>query len=89
MPKRIEKPKLGLIVPPPTNVEEACLRLDSAIDKAVISVKEMRKAVKFLQGVLEHPLQKEALTNIDGLLDEALIPYLDEIDHEFRYIAAT
>ena len=86
---QIETPKLGLIVPSPTDVEEACLRLDSAIDKAVVSVKEMRKVVKFLRTKLGHPLHKLALDNIDGLIDEALIPYLDEVDKEFREIAAT
>ncbi len=86
---QIESPKLGLIVPHSTPEEAACLRLDSAIDKAVVSVKEMRKAVKFLRTRLGHPLHKLALDNIDGLIDEALIPYLDEVDKEFREIAAT
>jgi hypothetical protein len=63
--------------------------MDSAIDKAVISVIEMRKTVKFLRTKLEHPLHKLALDNIDGLIDEALIPYLDEVDQEFRQIAVT
>ena len=82
-------PELGHIVPPSTDVEEACLRLDSALDKVVIGIKEIRKAVKFLRTKLEHPLHKVALNNIDGLIDEALIPYLGEVDQEFRQIAAT
>ena len=49
----------------------------------------MRKVVKFLRTKLGHPLHKLALDNIDGLIDEALIPYLDEVDKEFREIAAT
>ena len=87
--KRIETPDSKLIAPPVTNVEGACLKLDIAIDKAVISIKEMRKAVKFLRTKLDHPFHVEALHNIDGLIDEALIPYLAEVDKEFRIIAAT
>jgi len=83
-----EKP-LSLIVPPPTKVEDACLKLDSALDRAVNSVKEIRAAVKYLRTMLDHPFHVEALANIDGLLDEALIPYLAEVDKEFRNIAAT
>ena len=61
--QQIEPPKLGLIVPPPTDVEEACLRLDTALDKVIVGIKEMRKAVKFLRTKLEHPFHMEALDN--------------------------
>ena len=86
---QVNVPKLGLIVPPPTDVEGACLRLDTAIDGCVLSIRGMRKAVKFLRTKLEHPFHIEAMDNIDGFIDEALIPYLAEVDKEFREIAAT
>ena len=82
-------PKLELIAPPSTSIEEACLNLDVAIDGCIINIKKIRKSVKFLKKHLEHPFHVEALDNITGLIDEALIPYLAELDKEFRVIATT
>lgn len=76
----------GLIAPL-TTVESGWNQLDSSIETCVRGVKEMRKSVAFLKKFLDHPFHVEALDNIDGLIDEALIPYLAEIDKEFRQIA--
>jgi hypothetical protein len=86
---QLSLPKLGLISPPPTDVEGACLQLDSSIDMCLNSIKKMRKTVRFLKAHLDHPFHVEALDNIDSLIDEALIPYLAEVDQEFRVIATT
>ncbi len=81
--------ELGLISPPPTSVEGACLELDKSIDACLTSIRKMRETVKFLKIHLDHPFHVEALDNIDSLIDEALIPYLAEVDKEFREIATT
>ena len=78
-----------LIAPPSTLVESACLDLDVGIDKCLSSIKQMRKSVEFLKKHLEHPLQVEALDNIEGLINEAMMPYLGDIHNEFKYIADT
>ena len=49
----------------------------------------MRKAVAYLRKYMDHPFHTEAFDNIDGLIDEALIPYLADVDKEFREIAPT
>jgi hypothetical protein len=80
-----QEPKL--IVPASTPVEAACLDLDAAIDTCLAGIQQMQYAVKFLKEHLENPIQLEALNNIEGLIDEAMLPYLSDIDDEFKYIA--
>jgi len=83
----VEAQKLGLISAPPTSLESGWTQLDDSIDKCLIGIKQMRTSVKFLQRYLDHPFHVEALENIEGLIEEALIPYLAEVDKEFREIA--
>lgn len=78
--------ELGYIRPPPPDEQAACLRLDTAIDKCLSAIKEMKDTVEFLSKALEHPFQLEALGNINDLLDEAMVPYLDQIDKEFKNV---
>jgi len=87
--QQTDLPKLGLIAPPPTDVEGALLSLDSTINGCLMNIRKMREAVKCLRKHLEHPFHIEALDNIDGLIDEALMPYLAEVDKEFREIVTT
>lgn len=86
-PKEVSEKPLNLIEPPSTPVEAACLDLDVSIDKCLASLKQMRASLLYLKERFEHPLQVEALNNIEGLLNEAMIPYLSEIHDEFKYIA--
>ena len=86
-PHLVEANKLGLITIPPSSIEEAQLKLDTAIDRCCTCIKQMRESIKFLSGILEHPFHVEALDNMNGIIDEALIPYLAEMDKEFREIA--
>lgn len=79
--------ELQLITSADSEAAATCLKLDTCIDKCLSSIKGMKEAVTFLKTVMDHPFHVEALQNIDGLIDEALIPYLDEIDKEFRNIA--
>ncbi len=81
--------ELGLITAPPTTLEHGWAQLDESIGLCVKSVKQMRKAVTFLRKYMDHPFHIEAFDNIDGLIDEALIPYLADIDKEFQEIAPT
>jgi len=83
-----KRTELKLITDPPSVVEEACLKLDTAIDKCLSSIRDMKRNVSILKKIMDHPFHTEALDNITGLLDEALIPYLDDIDKEFRNIVA-
>ena len=85
--KVVSTPEPNLIVPAATPVEAACLDLDAAIDTCLAGIKQMAAAVEFLKPHLEHPIQQEALNNIEGLINEAMIPYLSDIDTEFKYIA--
>jgi len=85
--KVISPPEPKLIVPASTPVEAACLDLDSAIDTCLAGITQMRKSLEFLKLHLEHPLQLEALNNIEGVIDEAMLPYLSDINDEFKYIA--
>ena len=78
-----------LIVPPYTLVESACIDLDVGIDKCLASIQQMLTSVEYLKIHLEHPLQVEALNNIEGLINEAMMPYLGDIHNEFKYIADT
>lgn len=78
--------QLELITVEAVVAEAACLNLDMSIDKCLSGVKQMKKAIEELKSLLEHPFQVEALNNIDGIIDEALIPYLEEVDKEFRNI---
>lgn len=82
-----EAQKLGLITAPPTSLEKGWTQLDDAINKCLLSIKQMQKATTYLKKYLDHPFHVESIENIDGLIDEALIPYLAEVDQEFRTIA--
>jgi len=84
-----KQPELSLITDPPAEVESACLKLDTSIDTCVLALKEMRDATKFLMTVLDHPFQAEALKEIDALIHEAMIPYLDLIDQQFQDVAGS
>lgn len=86
-PKVVSEEPLNLIEPASTPIEAACLELDVSIDKCLFSLKQMRASLLYLKEHLEHPLQLEALNNIESLIDEAMIPYLAEICGEFNYIA--
>jgi hypothetical protein len=68
-------------------MEAACLDLDSSIDTCLAGITQMRKSVEFIKKHLENPVQLEALSNIEGLINEAMIPYLSDINDEFKYIA--
>ena len=78
-----------LIAPSSTPTEAACLDLDVGIDKCLSGIQQMLVSVEYLKVHLEHPLQVEALSNIEGLINEAMIPYLGDIHNEFKYIADT
>jgi hypothetical protein len=77
---------LQLITAPPTEEEAMMLNLDASIDKCLSSIKEMKKGIDALDNRLEHPFHKEALANMNALIDEALVPYLDQLDKEFKVI---
>jgi hypothetical protein len=85
----VEAQKLGLITAPPTSLESGWRQLDDSIDKCLKSLKQMRGSAKFLRKYMDHPFHVEALDNIDSLIDEALIPYLAEVDREFRNVVPT
>jgi len=85
----IEAQQLGLITAPPTSLEMGWDKLDKSISDCLKSIKQMRLSVRYLKKYMDHPFHIEAFNNIEGLIDEALIPYLAEVDQEFRNIAPT
>lgn len=85
----IEAQRLGLITAPPTSLEIGWDKLDNSINNCVKNIKQMRMSVRFLKKHMDHPFHIEAFNNIESLIDEALIPYLADVDKEFRNIAPT
>lgn len=84
-----EAQKLGLITAAPTSLEIGWDKLDTSIGNCLKNIKQMRSSVTYLKKYMDHPFHIEAFDNIEGLIDEALIPYLAEVDKEFRNIAPT
>ena len=77
----------GFITAAPSSFETSLLNLDSSIHVTLSGIKQMENSVKNLQSMELHPTYAQVVREIDGLIQEALIPYLDQVDQEFRKIA--
>ena len=75
------------VTSPASPFERDLLLLDESITQTLVGIKQMEAALTGLLSLELHPEYKQILTEIDGLIQEALIPYLDQADTELRKIA--